>query len=127
MWGSQEWRNTCYLNKAFWLGVVVAINIVFVALRVAMAALPRAPLLALCNLPVGVRLCIASFLAPRLRRRCVHSLARAIKDLFFHVELPLRLVVFRRWERQLWMVAGAKPSARPSPVWPRPRTARKGL
>ena len=91
-----------------------------------MAALPRGPLLALCNLPVCVRLCVASFLAPRLRRGCVHALARAVKDLAFHVELPLRLVVFRRWERRLWMVAGAKPGARPSPVWPRPRTLRKG-
>ena len=80
-----------------------------------MVVLPRGPILGLCSLPMAVRCLIARFLVPRLRR-CVHPLARAVRDLVFHVELPRRLVVFWRWEHRLWL-AGAKP-IRPSLVWP---------
>ena len=79
------------------------------------AVLPRGPILGLCRLPMAVRCLIARFLAPRLRR-CVHPMARVVRDLVFHVELPRRLVVFWRWEHRLWL-AGSKP-IRPAIVWP---------
>ena len=83
-----------------------------------MAVLPRGPLLGLCSLPMEVRRRVAAFLQPRLRRR-VHPLAVIVRELVFSVELPRRLVVFHRWERRLWEVAGCQKAARPSSVWPR--------